>query len=88
MAKGKVVEAKPIEIPVDNFDTVSNEYSSKPTVKNVQMHAGLDMIGSKTSVSSRTADIYEVPHGLKIVSKGTGRRVVVPFTNIRGYELL
>jgi hypothetical protein len=60
----------------------------KPTVKLVQMHAGIDMIGSKVSIDSRRADIYERPTSVLIVSKETGRKVVIPHSNIRGYELL
>lgn len=60
----------------------------KPTVKVVHMHAGLDLIGSKTSVDSKRANIYERPTSILIVSKETGRKVVIPHANIRGYELL
>lgn len=60
----------------------------KPTVKAVQMHAAPDMIGAKQSISSKNADIYEMPNSLLIVSKGTNRKVVIPFANVRAYELL
>lgn len=60
----------------------------KPTVKVMHMHAGLDLIGSKTSHDHRASDIYELEHGLLLVSKKNKRKILVPFTNIRGYELL
>lgn len=60
----------------------------KPTVKVLHLHQGLDLMASKTSSNARESDIYELPHGLLIVSKKSKRKIVVPYANIRGYELL
>lgn len=59
-----------------------------PDVKIIHMYAGLDLIGSKTSVDCKRADIYELAHGLLVVSKENKRKVVIPYNNIKGYELL
>lgn len=61
---------------------------SKPTVKVAQFHVGIDLLGSKTSAHSKDSDIYELTNSLLLHSKKTKRIVVIPFTNIRGYELL
>ena len=61
---------------------------TKPTVKVAQFHVGIDLLGSKTSAHSKDSDIYELPNAVLLHSKKTKRIVVVPFTNVRGYELL
>lgn len=84
MAKGKVVTAEPVTqtwVPPAPTPQVA-------TVKHVQMHAGIDLLGSKTSVHSGNSHIYEADKGLVVVGKKTGRKVVIPYNNIRGYELL
>ncbi len=75
-------------IKIEEFKTEATELVERPTVKTVQMHAGVDLIGSKTSIHSRLADIYERPQGLLMISKKEKRKVLVPYSNIRGYELL
>lgn len=59
-----------------------------PTVKVLHLYAGLDLIGSKTSINNKTADLYERPNSILMVSKGTNRKVVIPFSNVKGYELI
>lgn len=61
---------------------------SKGTIKVAHLYAGLDLIGSKTSISNKHADMTEELHGIKMVSRGTNRTVVIPWSNIKGYELL
>lgn len=60
----------------------------KPEIKTVHLHAGLDLIGAKTTVSHKLVDMFELAHGILMVSRKEKRRVVVPYANIRGYELL
>jgi len=60
----------------------------KGTVKSAHFKAGFDLVASRSSVGNKESDIYELDHGLLIVSKKTKRKVVVPFGNLKGYELL
>lgn len=59
-----------------------------PSVKTVHFYKGPDLIGTKSSCSHKNTDIYELKHGLLLVSKKEKRKVVVPFNNIVAYELL
>ena len=49
---------------------------------------GLDMIGSKTTVSNKDAELEVTSLGLKMKSKKTKRNVLIPWGNLRGVELL
>ncbi len=75
-------------IGIEGTEEIKREGNLNIMVKNVQMHAGLDLIGSKTSISNKNADLYELDHGILAVSRKEGRKVVIPYTNIRGYELV
>jgi hypothetical protein len=58
-------------------------------VKVVHMAIGLDLIGSKTSLSSgKNYDITANAIGIRAFSKGTGRVIMIPYTNIKGFELM
>lgn len=57
-------------------------------VKVVQLYAGLDLIGSKSSVSYKEADMEVTPEGILMISKKTKKRILLPFSNIKGAELL
>lgn len=58
-------------------------------VKVFQMVVGVDLLGSKMSMSaSKNIDIVEDGNGLLCVSKQTGRIIKIPFTNVKGYELI
>jgi hypothetical protein len=57
------------------------------SVKTVHLAIGVDLLGSRTSLQSGpNTELTELPHGIEAFSKATGRRVVIPFSNIRGYE--
>ncbi len=90
MAKAKVPHGTTEVTPV--YEAVgfvpAKAAATTATVKHVQMHAGVDLLGSKTSVHSGNSHIYEADKGLVVVGKKTGRKVVIPYNNIRGYELL
>ena len=60
----------------------------KQMAKVVHMYAGLDLIGSKTTISSRDADLEVVAYGIKATSKKTKRIILIPYSNIKGAELL
>lgn len=61
-------------------------------VKVAQFHVGVELIGTKLSANYKQSEILEMPQGLQLTSKkNTGakaRIVIVPYTNVRGYELL
>ena len=57
-------------------------------VKLLQMAAGVDMIGSKSSMTSKTADITVVEEGFHCLSKDTGREVLIGLGNFKAAELL
>lgn len=58
-------------------------------VKICHLAVGLDLIGSKTSLESgRNYDIEATLVGIKIVSKSSQRTILVPYSNIKGFELL
>jgi hypothetical protein len=56
--------------------------------KVLHMYAGLDLIGSKTTVSHREAEIEVTSIGCRIRSKKTKRTLIIPYSNIKGVELL
>lgn len=85
MALPKIINAKKVEIP--EIKPVEKEVI-KGTVKVAHMRDGLDLMGSVTTLNTRNGEIYELKDGLLIVSKKTKRKIVIPFSNIKGYELL
>ena len=56
--------------------------------KSIHIHAGLDLIGSKTSVHHKESEIIMHENGVELKSKKTGREFFIPFANIKGGELL
>lgn len=63
---------------------------AKPTkilAKVMHLYSGLELIGSKTSVHAREAELEVTPVGCKMTSKKTGRTILVPYANIKGLEL-
>lgn len=60
----------------------------KIMAKVVHLGLGLDLIGSKTSVNNRQADLEVGPMGITMRSKSTNRVVLLPWANIKGCELL
>lgn len=58
-------------------------------VKVVHMAVGLDLIGSKTSLTSgKNYDIEATSIGIKVLSKASNRTIVIPYANVKGFELL
>lgn len=60
----------------------------KVLAKVVHLYAGLDLIGSKTTIDHKSAEIEVTPIGMKIKSKKTKRIILLPWSNIKGAELL
>lgn len=57
-------------------------------LKDTHLHSGLDLIGAKTSMNHRVAEMEATPLGVMIVSKKTKRRILVPWANVKGCELM
>jgi hypothetical protein len=56
--------------------------------KAIHIHAGVDLIGSRTSASHADADLTLTNQGVLIVSRKTKRSVLIPYANTKGIELL
>lgn len=76
MANPKVAEVPQPKVP------------QKTYCKTVQLYAGLDLIGSKQSINCRDAELEVTPVGIVMRSKKTQRTVLLPWSNIKGAELL
>lgn len=58
-------------------------------VKRLQFAVGADLIGSKMSMAaSPNVELTELAHGIEMFSKASNRTVVIPYSNIKAYELL
>ena len=57
-------------------------------VKVLQLAMGCDLIGSKMSLGNRENHMVERAHGIEVTSKKTKRVMLVPFTNIKAYEII
>jgi hypothetical protein len=58
-------------------------------IKVAQLAVGLDLIGSKMSVAaSANLELTELPYGVQAYSKGSNRTIIIPWTNIKGLELI
>jgi hypothetical protein len=60
---------------------------NKNAVKVVQLIVGLDLIGSKVSMNFRESEMEAMPFGVIATSKKNGRRILIPWANIKGCEL-
>ncbi len=62
--------------------------SEQRKVRTMHLAIGVDLIGSKTSMAaSKNIELTELEHGIQMHSKGSNRTVVIPWSNIKGYEL-
>jgi hypothetical protein len=58
-------------------------------VKALHMAVGVDLIGSATSLAaSRNMDLELVEAGVLATSKKTNRVMLIPYSNIKGLELM
>jgi hypothetical protein len=81
--KKEVVGIDPTAIPE------SNEQSSKKIyAKVVHLAVGVDLLGSKTSLVAKKGNTLEVtPLGILAVSGNNGRKLLIPFPNVKAAEL-
>lgn len=75
------------ELPTPTAATTGPLPKQKVLAKVFHMAIGLDLIGSKTSLSDKRAELEVTPLGVKMTSKENGRVVLIPWTNIKGVEL-
>ena len=58
-------------------------------VKALHMAVGVDLIGSATSLAaSKTMDLELIEAGVLATSLKSGRVMLIPFSNIKGLELM
>lgn len=57
-------------------------------VHTLQMAIGCDLIGSKMSMSHKESDMTITSIGILSVSKKSKRQMLIPYTNIKGFELM
>lgn len=75
------------EKPLDVQETPKVK-SNKVYASKVQMAVGVDLLGSKMSLSAGRSTTLEVtPLGIKACSKASNRSVLIPWPNIKGVEL-
>ena len=60
----------------------------KVLVKTVHLYSALELMGAKTSVQSSGSEMEVTPLGLKVTSRKNGRVILVPWSNIKGCELM
>lgn len=54
----------------------------------LHIHAGVDLIGSKTSMqASKKVEMTMTGQGVLMISKTTNREIVIPYANSKGIEL-
>lgn len=62
----------------------------RPTIKvrAMQLAIGVDLIGSKMSMAaSKNIDLEATPIGIRMFSKASNRTVIIPYSNVKGFEL-
>lgn len=62
--------------------------ANKELVQVMHLYAGLELIGSKSSVNAKEALMWVTPMGVKMISKKSRRKILVPWSNIKGAELV
>jgi len=61
---------------------------SGPEVLVVHFAVGLDLIGAKTSLHTSKYHIVATAIGIAATSRTTNRTIVVPYSNVKGFELM
>jgi hypothetical protein len=89
MARPKKEEAQ-TEVPATIDEAlVEAQKPKRVLVKSFQFVTGYDAIGSKMSMqASKTLELEFTPYGIKGFSKNSNRTIFIPWTNIKGAELL
>lgn len=81
--KKEVVGIDPTVIPEINEQSPKKVYA-----KVVHLAVGVDLLGSKTSLVAKKGNTLEVtPLGILAVSGNNGRKLLIPFPNVKACEL-
>lgn len=66
----------------------TDQATNKVYAKAVHLAVGVDLLGSKTSLVSNRSNTLEVtPLGILATSGKNGRRILIPFPNVKAAEL-
>lgn len=57
-------------------------------VKQLHMHIGADLIGSKTSLSATRGTVLTLTSNGVVAVNSNGRKILIPFSNIKCLELI
>lgn len=83
---------KSIELPVLELESEHSEETAPSLsqhAKTIQLGLGVDMLGSRMSLSATRGNTLEIhSYGVIAVSGKNGRRILIPWSNIKGVELL
>ena len=66
----------------------SPKSSYGPKVKVCHLAIGVDLLGSKTSLQTKGPTTLEMTSiGIRAHSKNSNRTVIIPYSNVKGFEL-
>lgn len=94
--------ARPKKIPETSLDSINKELEAiehsegldeaedtKTYAKVVHLAVGVDLLGSKTSLVASRGNTLEVTAlGVMAISGKNGRKILIPFPNIKACELI
>jgi len=81
--KKEVTEIEQNVVPETNEQSPKKIYA-----KVVHLAVGVDLLGSKTSLVAKKGNTLEVtPLGILAVSGNNGRKLLIPFPNVKAAEL-
>jgi len=63
-------------------------HPKKVLVKVIHLHSGSELMGSKTTIHHREAEIELLTHAVIVTSKKTKRKMFIPLTNVKVGEFL
>lgn len=77
-----------METSIHKTNTKKDHDISEREVLSALFHIGVELIGSSTSFRrSRTSAAVATTIGIEITSKSTGRKVIVPYSNVKCFEV-
>lgn len=66
----------------------NKELPKKVLVQTLHLYAALELMGAKSSVQAKGSEMEVTPIGVKVTSRKNGRVILVPWSNIKGCELM
>lgn len=69
---------------------VAGQIDNRMLASFLQLHAGVDRLGASLSISlqKNASEIVMGPYGAIVKGKKSDRKVLIPYANIRGAELI